>query len=176
MTKPAPTGRRRHHPAAAVEILIESPSWAAQPQAEAIVRGALAQAALMLPPKPGEIAVVLSSDEAVRALNLRWRRIDAPTNVLSFPAPPQSSTANSDRNALPPLGGIAIAYETVAREATAEGKPFGDHLAHLAVHGFLHLFGYDHDSDAAAQDMERLEARILERLGVPDPYLTRDGT
>ncbi len=65
-------------------------------------------------------------------------------------------------------------FETTAREALDEGKPFANHLAHLAVHGFLHLMGYDHESEPAASDMERLEARILARLDVPDPYLLRD--
>jgi probable rRNA maturation factor len=84
--------------------------------------------------------------------------------VLSFPAAPGSET----------LGDIAIAYETTAREAEAEGKPFADHLAHLAVHGFLHLLGYDHQSDAEAAAMERLEVAILARLNVPDPYAQSD--
>jgi probable rRNA maturation factor len=72
------------------------------------------------------------------------------------------------------LGDIIIAYETAAHEAEDEGKPFAHHLSHLAVHGFLHLLGYDHESDAQAEEMERLERDILERLGVPDPYATRD--
>jgi probable rRNA maturation factor len=72
------------------------------------------------------------------------------------------------------LGDIVIAHETTAREANAEGKPFADHLGHLAVHGFLHLLGYDHESDADAEVMERLEREILAQLGVPDPYANRD--
>ncbi len=71
---------------------------------------------------------------------------------------------------LKPLGDIAIAYETTAREAKDERKPFTDHLSHLAVHGFLHLLGYDHESDGEAETMEQLERVILSRLGVPDPY------
>ena len=66
-----------------------------------------------------------------------------------------------------------LAYETAAREAAAERKPMAHHLAHLAVHGFLHLLGYDHDSGEAADEMERLEAKILARLDVPDPYVAR---
>ena len=73
----------------------------------------------------------------------------------------------------PYVGDIVIAYETTAREAVAEGKPFEHHLAHLAVHGFLHLLGYDHDNDRNARTMERLERTILERIGVPDPYAPR---
>ena len=74
------------------------------------------------------------------------------------------------RGYLPYLGDIVIAYQTVAREAATEGKPFNHHLAHLAVHGFLHLLGYDHENDRDAQTMERLERRILKRLAIPDPY------
>ena len=74
------------------------------------------------------------------------------------------------RSASPYLGDIVIAYQTVAREAVAEGKPFNHHLAHLAVHGFLHLLGYDHENDRDAQKMERLERKILKRLAIPDPY------
>ena len=73
------------------------------------------------------------------------------------------------------IGDIVIAYQTLAREAKAEGKRFRDHLAHLAVHGFLHLLGYDHETDREAKRMERFEARILARLDVPDPYAERAG-
>ncbi len=73
-----------------------------------------------------------------------------------------------------PLGDIAIAYETTTREAAEEDKPFDHHLAHLAVHGFLHLLGYDHESEADTETMEQLERVILARLGVPDPYLTHE--
>jgi probable rRNA maturation factor len=72
------------------------------------------------------------------------------------------------------LGDIVIAYETTAKEAVEEGKPFLDHLSHLAVHGLLHLVGYDHESHEDAEKMESLEQRILARLGVPDPYSVPD--
>jgi probable rRNA maturation factor len=89
--------------------------------------------------------------------------------VLSFPA------AASSRGEGPVhLGDIVIAYETTAHEAEAEGKPFAHHLAHLGVHGFLHLLGYDHESEPDADTMERLERAILARLGVPDPYSTHE--
>ena len=74
----------------------------------------------------------------------------------------------------PTMRDIAIAYETLAREAEADGKPFAAHLAHLAVHGFLHLLGYDHELDEQACAMERLEREILARLDIADPYATRD--
>ena len=94
---------------------------------------------------------------------------DAATNVLSFPAGESRTT----RGIPLLLGDIVIAYETTEREARAEHKPFMDHLIHLAVHGFLHLAGYDHPAHDQAAAMERLEAAILARLGVPDPYLAR---
>jgi probable rRNA maturation factor len=156
-------------PALAVDIVVESPLWKAQRGADAMLRRALAAAAALVP-SDGELAVVLTDDAAIRALNRDWRGKDAATNVLSFPA----KEARPDRRAPRLLGDIVIAYETVAREAAAEGKPFMHHLAHLAVHGFLHLVGYDHEANKDADAMEGLEIAILARLDVPDPYLLRD--
>ena len=156
-------------PALAVDIVVESPLWKAQRGADAMLRRALAAAGALVP-SDGELAVVLTDDAAIRALNRDWRGKDAATNVLSFPA----KEARPDRRAPRLLGDIVIAYETVAREAAAEGKPFMHHLAHLAVHGFLHLVGYDHEANEDADAMERLEIAILARLDVPDPYLLRD--
>ena len=70
----------------------------------------------------------------------------------------------------PMLGDIALAFETVASEATLESKPFEHHLTHLVVHGLLHLLGYDHEIADEAEEMEALERRILARLAIPDPY------
>ncbi len=69
-----------------------------------------------------------------------------------------------------PSGDIVIAYETVAHESVTEGKPLLHHLAHLTVHGLLHLAGHDHDNDSDAERMEALERRILATLNIPDPY------
>ena len=110
---------------------------------------------------------MLTDDSAVRALNREWRGEDAPTNVLSFPA------GGPGGGAPRMLGDIVIAYETAAREAEIEGKPLMHHVAHLAVHGFLHLVGYDHAASADADVMEGLEVAILARLDVPDPYRIR---
>ena len=111
---------------------------------------------------------MLSDDLAVQALNRHWRGKNTPTNVLAFPAP------GKRHSSIPYIGDVVIAYRTAAREAVAEGKPFHHHLAHLAVHGYLHLIGYDHETDRAAQRMERLERAILARIAVPDPYAARD--
>jgi probable rRNA maturation factor len=119
-------------------------------------------------PAQGGIAVLVDGDERIRALNRLWRGIDKPTNVLSFSYP--DAPAGVPQH----VGDIAISYQTAAAEAAAEGKPFAHHMKHLAVHGFLHVLGYDHESDEDAEAMERLERTILARLGVPDPYIARD--
>jgi len=116
-----------------------------------------------------EVSVLFADDAFVRGLNARWRGQDKPTNVLSFPA----ATAAAPGPAIPgphTLGDIVLAYETVAREAREAGKPFDHHAAHLLVHGFLHLLGYGHETDADATVMEAREVRILETLDIPDPY------
>jgi probable rRNA maturation factor len=156
-----PSAARRTQPAPVIDIVVASPLWSKQPDAAGAIRRAIGAAAeLTDATRPRELAVMLCDDAAMRELNGRWRGRPEPTNVLSFPAAAGSQT----------LGDIAIAYETTARESEAEGKPFCNHVAHLAVHGFLHLLGYDHQSDAEAAAMERLEVAILARLGVADPY------
>jgi len=121
-------------------------------------------------PVRGEIAVLVDGDNHLRQLNRQWRNIDKPTNVLSFPAAAASSEAPRH------LGDIAISYETAAREAREQHKPIADHITHLAVHGFLHLLGYDHVSEPEAEKMESVERTILSRLNVPDPYLMREAS
>jgi probable rRNA maturation factor len=152
-----------------VDIIVESPKWVAQRGAKTVLRQTIAAAAAAAPATTGELAVVLTDDAAIRTLNRTWRGKDAPTNVLSFPAP-DSHVRGAPRQ----LGDIVIAYETTTREALTEHKPFRHHLAHLAVHGFLHLAGYDHETDKDAEAMERLEVIILARLKVPNPYIARD--
>lgn len=158
MTEPVPL----------IDVIVEDGAW--DSSAEATVRRALTEAAVATGSdfKDRMLAVLLTDDASIRRLNAQWRHIDKPTNVLSFPP------GSHQPGPVTSLGDIAIAYETTAREATEEGKPFADHLAHLAVHGFLHLLGYDHGTDAAADQMEGLERAILARLGVPDPYLSHE--
>ena len=153
-----------------IEVMARSARWRRQPKAEKIVKIAVLTAAEALSTPRAELAIVLDDDSAIRALNRKWRGQNVPTNVLSFPAPAPGKTQPAPLY----IGDIVIAYETTAREAIAEGKPFEHHLAHLAVHGFLHLLGYDHDNDHDARTMERLERTILKRIGVPDPYAPRE--
>jgi probable rRNA maturation factor len=169
--KPLPRrrGRGKKKIRALVDVMVQSARWRRQPNAAGIVRRAVAAAAQAASTRTAGLAIVLSDDSAICALNREWRGLDAPTNVLSFPTKAWR-TASRDR---PHVGDIVIAYETTAREATAEGKPFAHHLAHLAVHGYLHLLGYDHETDRDAKTMERLEVDILARLDVPDPYAPR---
>jgi probable rRNA maturation factor len=159
------------------EVLIVAKGWQAEPDAEAIIHRAIATAAEMVDADTGEaeLAVMLTDDAGIRTLNSNWRGIDKPTNVLSFSAL-QPTGAGGPDDAPPMLGDIAIAYETTRKEADDEQKPFDHHLSHLAVHGFLHLIGYDHEKDDDAETMEALEAEILAQLGIPDPYADRERT
>jgi probable rRNA maturation factor len=115
-----------------------------------------------------ELCVVLADDTEQQRLNSLFRGQDTPTNVLAFPAWEPGMCSPRDAPLL--LGDIVLAFETVAREATEQNKPFADHLRHLIVHGVLHLLGYDHQTAGAASIMESLESVILAKLGVPDPY------
>jgi len=151
-----------------LEVTAAPQVLAAEPEVEAFVASAIETADEIAGPAQGVLAVLVDGDERIRALNRHWRGIDKATNVLSFCYP------DSPAGAPKYLGDIAISYETAAAEATAEGKPFAHHMKHLAVHGFLHVLGYDHESDEDADAMERLERTILARLGVPDPYTARD--
>jgi probable rRNA maturation factor len=181
MTRCALQKRQR---ALAVDVLIEAQGWRTLPEAEHIVRRAVAVAATSgveirrpdtagLARKPGRwgLCILLSDDEKIARLNGRWRGQQKPTNVLSFPAPVRSGAAPDKQT---PLGDIAIAYETLAREAAENGRAVSHHLSHLVVHGFLHLLGYDHHMDDEAERMERLERDILARMGVDDPYAAGD--
>jgi probable rRNA maturation factor len=166
------TASRPRRRAPSIDVVIASARWRQAPRAATVVRRAISAAAPARA-RNAELSVILTSDSAIRSLNRRWRGRDKPTNVLSFPAPPPAGRTTS-RGAPRHLGDIVLAYETVAREARAEAKPLDHHIAHLALHGFLHLLGYDHESHGQAEAMERRERRILARLGVPDPYADRE--
>lgn len=154
-----------------VEVVLDDVGWGGcveDPQG--LCRDVLAHAARKISEMvdgPTQVSVLLTGDERVRKLNAEFRHQDKPTNVLSFP----SGDEDFETPAGPAfLGDIAIALETVRREADAAGKPVEHHLAHLAVHGFLHLLGYDHVADSEAEEMETLEREILSGLDIPAPY------
>lgn len=149
-----------------IEVAIEAKDWASLEAPSKLVQTAILAAVegsgLVLAANT-EISVVLCGNALIRELNREWRGYDAPTNVLSFPAGGNPASA-------PLLGDIVIAFETASREAFEAGKPLRDHVAHLLVHGFLHLIGHDHVEAAEAEAMEALERAILGRLGIDDPY------
>jgi len=154
---------RAARPALAIDVLVDSGRWKDAEKFELIVRRAVIGAAAMTSTKGAELAIVLTDDLAIRALNRDWRGIDKATNVLSFPS----------KNAPGHLGDIVLAFETIAGEARSQRKPLAHHLAHLAVHGFLHLVGYDHERSKDAIAMEQAEREILRQLAIPDPYGAR---
>jgi len=115
----------------------------------------------------GETAILLTDDAEMRALNKQWRGLDKATDVLSFPGEGPEIPGQPQY-----LGDIAVGYETARRDAETMGRPFEAHMAHLLIHGFLHLMGYDHIEPEDAKVMEPLEAELLASLGWPDPYAT----
>ena len=169
-----PNNTMSHPNLPTTEVLVTADCWQSEPHAEAVIQRAILAAAESVDEDvaEAEVAVMLTDDSGIRTLNSNWRGIDKPTNVLSFPAlQPEGDRKQDDAPRM--LGDIAIAYETTRREADEEEKPFDHHLSHLAVHGFLHLIGYDHETDDEAQEMEALEQDILAQLGIPDPYADR---
>lgn len=127
-----------------------------------------------------EISLMLADDALVRGLNRDYRNQDKPTNVLSFPsgalAFSSGAVVSGDGESTLPegpmaLGDVAVSFETVRGEAQAQGKSLEAHLAHMVVHGILHLLGYDHEDPAQAEHMENLEISILAGLGHGNPYV-----
>jgi probable rRNA maturation factor len=168
---------------AKIAVAVDCAGWTeAVPNASALARKA-ARAALAAARRDGakfpqalELSLVLSNAARLRRLNRDYRRKNEPTNVLSFPAYGARELARlaaaHKESAQGPaaIGDVILAFEVARDEAAAQGKPLADHLAHLTVHGTLHLLGYDHERDADAQRMESLEVGILRQLGVADPY------
>jgi probable rRNA maturation factor len=154
-----------------IDVAVEDPRWeTVVPDLEAFVIRAVEAGLAIVPDTPAhpiEVSVLLTTDEVVQDLNRTWRGKDKPTNVLSFPASPQPAHAG----VAVPLGDVVLAYDTMLRESAEQGKPLQDHLAHLLIHGTLHLLGQDHETgDADATAMEALETEALHGLGIADPY------
>jgi len=154
----------------AINIRVEAGDWPAEAELSARAEraisatlaglaGAVSPASLAAGQEQSEVSLLFTDDAHIRELNSRYRGQDKPTNVLSFP---QASGRL--------IGDIILAYETVSLEARLAGRPFEAHMAHLIVHGFLHLLGYDHETEAEAEEMEALERAALRRIGIPDPY------
>jgi probable rRNA maturation factor len=152
----------------------EAGEWGDEAGIEALAQTALSAAADDLarneaqpfPAQPPEVSLVLADDAMMTRINTEWRAQPKPTNVLSFPAFPLVPGGMPG----PMLGDIILARETIGREAEELGKPVEEHITHLIVHGFLHLFGYDHIQNEDAEKMEAIETRILSSLNLSDPY------
>jgi probable rRNA maturation factor len=157
------------HAAIAIDLTVEAGTWPPESELARLARRAVDAVMASIGATrevASELSLVFTDDARVKVLNGGWRGQDKPTNVLSFPAFPHGR-----RGAVPPmLGDVVLAAETVAAEARAEGKPLDHHIVHLIVHGVLHLIGYDHETDAEAEEMEETERRILAGLDIPDPY------
>lgn len=153
-----------------IEVAVEAEAWrTAVTDPEWACRRAVAAVLAREAGAPVEVSVLLADDVKVARLNREYRGNDRPTNVLSFPADaPEVPGMGQPRL----LGDVVVALETSAREAVAAGKPLADHLAHLVVHGTLHLCGFDHEEDGEAERMEAREVELLAELGIADPYAT----
>ena len=162
-----------------VSILFSSSQWdeaSCEPVLERAVAAVLDHVATEK--EVFEVSVMATDDASIAELNAQFRDKPVPTNVLSWPAqdlaPDKPGTRprapKADAFGMVPLGDVALAFETCAREAAAQGKTFKDHVTHLTVHGTLHLLGFDHETDADADIMEDLERQILCKLGIDDPY------
>ena len=143
------------------DLIIEDDSWAALGDLQALCRKAFDAAAQVAPVGEGNLALLLADDAALNQLNLDFRGMDKPTDVLSFPSLPM------DR---PFLGDIAVAWGISSADAELQGKAPEDHLVHLLIHGYLHLLGFDHETDDEAAEMEALEIKALASLDIANPY------
>jgi probable rRNA maturation factor len=163
-----PAKPRTTRPAIAVDVIVEAGKWPGRRSLKALAEKAIGAAADAVAPRlsePAELAVVFTDDRHIRALNRTYRHKDAATNVLSFPAAAPKAGGYGRL-----LGDIVLASETVRGESEARGLTLANHATHLIVHGFLHLFGYDHTDEHEAVAMEALETAILNGLGIADPY------
>jgi probable rRNA maturation factor len=153
----------------AIDIAVEAKEWAQLEDhsrlVEAAILAAVRESGISLCPN-AEVSVLLCDDAFIQKLNHKWRGIDRPTNVLSFPAPYDVAASGL-------LGDVVIAFETAAREAAAAQIPLREHVAHLLVHGFLHLAGHDHIKTPEAEVMEMIERAALGRLKFLIPIARR---
>jgi probable rRNA maturation factor len=161
----------------AVDVVHEAGDWPAIGAVDAIIAPvvvALSRHACAASHMPAQACIALTDDAAMRRLNAQFRAKDKPTNVLSFPALGRAGSAQGGGLGHS-LGDIVLGFETVMTEAADQGIAAPDHVRHLVLHGFLHLMGYDHETDADAVVMEALEIEILAGLGIANPYAEAAG-
>ncbi len=161
-----------------IDVTVAEPEWTTsyldvEAIAQRAVKNTLKMAVLpeVLQYRDIEASVVLANDDLIQVLNREYREKDKPTNVLSF--------ANLDSDDPIPkegpvhVGDIILAFQTIDREAKEQGKFLKDHFTHMLVHGALHLLGFDHENEDEANIMESLEIRILEKMGIQNPYVDK---
>jgi probable rRNA maturation factor len=149
-----------------LDLRVADDRWQKLENVEQFATRVLAAAAARMA-EGGEVAVLLTDDAEMHALNKQWRGIDKPTDVLSFPGDGPEIPGQPQY-----LGDIAIGYDTALRDAETMDRAFEAHMAHLLIHGFLHLLGYDHIEPEDAKVMEPLEVEMLASLGWDNPYAT----
>ncbi len=139
------------------DIHIENGDW--NESHKEIITAVLQTAAKIIAPtmENAELSVLLCDDETIAEINHKWRKKDKATNVLSFPQNDDIEMIGKPNC----LGDIILAFGTIMQEATDKGIKISNHIEHLSVHGFLHLFGYDHEKDDEAEIMEAMEQKIL---------------
>lgn len=157
-----------------LEISFDDARWRRIPRLAARLEKAAAVTLACLPKSlqfPCTVNVLLTKDAVIRKLNRDFLGLDKPTNVLSFPqfAPRRFPKKSRSRKPIH-IGDVAISYQYIVAEAKVDHKILINHVTHLLIHGILHLFSYDHVSDAEAARMERAEKQIMAKLGLPDPY------
>ncbi|MEM1106819.1 MAG: rRNA maturation RNase YbeY [Pseudomonadota bacterium] len=149
-----------------IDLRVADPAWQALEAPEPLARRAFGAAAQQLKgPVSGEVAILLTGDAELRALNAKWRGRDYATDILSFP-PGDTGEAF--------LGDLALGFGACSRDAGVLGLTLADHITHLLIHGFFHLRGLDHECDDEALTMEAMEAAALARLGLHNPYRRGD--
>ena len=149
-----------------VEIERHGDAWRDAAFNRSVIEQAARAALRAGPPLPQgvyQVTLVLTDDAEVRALNRTWRGKDAATNVLAFPTHEKVKEPGL-------LGDVVIAYQTTAKEAREQNITLDHHVAHLVVHGVLHLIGLDHIDEVEAERMEAIERTALATLGIADPY------
>ena len=160
-----------------VDVVIEDARWESLDLTQ-IAKQAFLETLLLLDlhPKNFSCCIFACDNKKIKQLNNKFRGKNGPTNVLSFPASLEnyamkSTLTQTETNNPRELGDIAIAFEICKKEATISKVKFEHHVYHLIIHSVLHLLGFDHEEEANAAKMEKIEVQVLAKLGISDPYL-----
>jgi len=162
-----------------IDILVREPRWKADPSFNdtSLIQDVLCAVLKNMDKTKNrfELSVLLTNDLEIQSLNKEYRQKDTPTNILSFESGYFLEKRKNDQvQEIIPLGDLALSYETLKKEADSQHKTFQDHLTHLLIHGLLHLFGFNHENDKEAEEMEHLEISILDKyFHINNPYIAK---